>query len=204
MGFERTYQAIPADCGLIERVRDDPDLAAAFQFLPNYFAEGGAAEAGPPWPAEAELQQAVRVLLAPDAGLSGRHLYLDRRWDQVHYLLSANRRGQPGGPADAWFDVAVEGESGIAEHVSGSQGCPIRVTPPAAVNEVAAALGPVTADLLRPHYDLFAMEAAGVYKAVAGRASETDWSYLSSLIVGLRAFYLDAAAHGYAALVVTD
>lgn len=204
MGVERSYQAIPAGSDLLERARTEPDIGELLAMAPFYFRRGMSPETGPSSPASLELRRLIHRLVEAEPGLTTRNQYLDRRWDQIHYLLSATRRGQRAEPDDALFDVALSGETAIDERVRGAQGMLVRYTSPKGAIEVANAFQRVELATLRGHYVLEAMEQAGVYKAFAGRASEDDWQYLKGLMLGLRAFYLDVAMHGDGVLVCTD
>jgi hypothetical protein len=204
MGLERSYQAIPADSGLIQRARFEPKIGELLSLVCLWFRQGLSPYSGPVSPESLELHQIVQRLVAAEPELARRNHDLDKRWDQIHYLLSARCRGQRMETDDALFDVAVEGEAKIADHVCGSQGVPVRYTSPGKVADVANALQRIDLDILKQHYSLAAMEQMGIYKAFAGRESDDDWEYLSKLVRGLSDFYLDAATHGNGVLVCTD
>src|SRR3954468_21041730 len=139
MGVERSFQAIPASSDLLERARNELGIGELLTLVRYYFRQGLSPETGPLSPYSLELQQIVRGLVAAEPDLATRNHYFDRRWDQIHYLLSATYRGQRMESDDALFDVAVEGETAIAEHVRGGQGILVRYTSPEMVTEVANA-----------------------------------------------------------------
>jgi hypothetical protein len=204
MGMERSYQAIPASCDLIERARNERELGEMLSLSCFYFRKSSEQHYGPPTTASVEFLRIIRALVAADPALSTRNHYLDRLWDQVRYLLSAKYRDEPATANDDLLDMAVAGEATIAEHVCGTQGYPVRYTSPNRVTEIAKALEQLDVDFLKRHYDLAAMERVGIYKAFAGRDSDEDWDCLGRLIVDLRRFYIDAAKHGDGVLVCTD
>jgi hypothetical protein len=204
MGLERSYQAIPGDSDLVQRARVEPCLGEWLSLVCIWFRQGSNPYAGPSSPESLELRQIVQQLVAAEPELARRNYDLDKRWDQIHYLLSGRCRGERMETDDALFDVAIEGEGKIADHVCGSQGVPVRYTSPGKVADVAEAMQRIDLEILKQHYDLAMMEQKGIYKAFAGRESEDDWEYLSKLVRGLSAFYLDAAVHGNGVLVCTD
>jgi hypothetical protein len=204
MGLERLFQAIPAHSTLIETAKTDHELGEILGLACLFFQDISRAADGPPSPARERLGREVSALLAQDPALATRNVDVDKRWDQLHFLLSASRRGEHAAHQDALFDLAIQGEATIADHVLGSQGYALRYTSPSMVASVAEAFAPLDVAALHRHYDLAAMEAQGVYKAFAGRESPEDWRYLSMLIEKLRLFYLDAACAEYAVLVHTD
>jgi hypothetical protein len=206
MGLDRVYQAIPVTSGLVERAREDETLGEWLGLVPFWFRKGlgGGLSPGTPEPGELELWQRVRALLEQQPGLEARNCDLERRWDELHYVLSAHRRGEPGTATDALLDVAVRGESLIAKHVRSGQGVPVRHTPPERVAEIARVLAPMTWASLERHCVPDRMEAARVYKFFADRADEREWIWLRESFDRFRAFYLAAAEHGDAVLVCTD
>jgi hypothetical protein len=204
MGIERSFQAIPGGCNLIERARTQYDLGESLSLVGYYFKRGEGANRGPMTPIGVELDGIVREMIAADPGLAARNHYVDKRWDQIHFLLSGKYRGEPAESQDALFDIAIEGENLIAAHVCGGQGIPLRYTSPQTVKAVAGAFENIDVESLKRRYNLATMEERGIYKAFAGRESEEDWGYLRSLILELRAFYLDAAKCRNGVLVSTD
>jgi hypothetical protein len=204
LGLERLFQAIPADSTLVETAKADHELGEILGLACLFFQDISRGAEGPPSPARERLGREVSALLAQDPALATQNVDVDKRWDQLHFLLSASRRGEHVAHQDALFDMAIQGEAPIADHVLGSQGYPLRYTSPSVVASVAEAFEPLDVAALHQHYDLVAMEARGVYKAFAGRDSPDDWRYLSTLIEKLRAFYLSAARMKNAVLVHTD
>src|SRR5262249_2491767 len=116
MGFEMWYQALPPDSGLIELARSEPETAWGVSVGPIWVSrqKGGPSpgsegqEDNPIWDACCRLAG-----LHPD--LRMRNCYLDRRWDVLHYLLSASRRGEPATAADLAIDRAFDAGELVAE-----------------------------------------------------------------------------------------
>lgn len=202
MGFEISYQAIPADAGLIDRAIRDADYAGWLDSVPFWLRTGN----GPGPRAEdatAALWQDLTELVRRHPGFESRNCYLDRWWDKLHYLLSANRRGAAGSATDGLMDMAIKGGRLISDHARAPQGCPVRYTSPAEAAEIAQVLRPMRVEQLRPHYSPADMEAAGVYKFFAGR-DEREWEYLPDFFAAFRQFYLNVAEHDEGVIVCLD
>ena len=207
MGLDRKYQCIPATSGLIEWARRDEALRECgewFGSVPSWlWPDASLAPGGPPEPGELALWHRVRALREQAPGLAQRCCHLDRRWDKLHYVLSAHRRGEPCSETDALLDAAVDGELLIAEHLCSGQGVPVRYTPAERVTEIARVLAPMTWASLERHCIPERMEAAKVYKFFADRADAQEWAWLREAFEHFRAFYLLAAEHGDTVLVYT-
>ena len=135
--------------------------------------------------------------------LPRRNCDLDRRWDILHYLLSATRRGEPAA-ADRAIDQAFDGTWVVADHVRAGQGAPVRHLPPTAVAEVVAALEPMSEETLRARHHPAALQAASVYKFRADRADDAEWRWTADTFHALREFFRAAARTGDAVLTVRD
>lgn len=205
MGYELSYQAMPAGCGLVERARSDTDFGGQVELLPYWFTasvvrptpgnEGRVK--GPLWDFCCEL-----VGRHPELG--GLHCRLDRFWDRLHYLLSATRRGEPSTPADRAVDRAFDAGDLIADHVHGGQGVPVRYLPTASVREVAAVVGPMSHTDLAAHFRPPRMQAAHVYKLGGFESDEAEWRWITRYFDEFRGFFMAAAAGDYVVLVVKD
>jgi hypothetical protein len=205
MGLDMSYQAIPADCDLIERARHDKVLGEMLCSVPHWMREFDY----PPlklWPEADELRQELLELDRRHPGLANRNCYLGRRWDMLHYLLSANRRGRHCAHTeeDLVLDMAVHGEREIAGHVRAPQGHAVKYVSPEVVELIAVLLEPMTAVTLRVHYDPTWMVARGVYKFFADQADSSEWGYIVDSFVSFRDFYLATARHGESVLVCLD
>jgi Domain of unknown function (DUF1877) len=202
MGLDMSYQAIPADSGLLERAREDVELGEMLCLIPLWLEEGRGPRPGRCAAADA-LWHELNELARRHPGLEKRNCYLLRWWDELHYLLSVNRRGRAGPAADELLDKAVRGGAMVAEHARGPQGIPIRYVTPAEVAGIADLLGLLTVEQLRACYSPADMEAAGVYKFVAGR-DELDWEYLPQYFEAFRRFYRDVAGRDECVIVCLD
>ncbi|AKQ68383.1 hypothetical protein A176_005295 [Myxococcus hansupus] len=206
MGVETSYQAIPEGTALLERAIQDPDLGELLGLL-NSSLHGSwyesARRGGPPLnETEETLQHMALSLEHAHPGLKQRFYTLDRRWDMLHFLLSAERRGEPSLPLDDLFTVAVRGGALLAPHIRGGQGHPIRIVSAAQTQALAARLAEVSQNDLRRHYVPERMEEAAVYKWFAAHVSDSTWPVLWDAFEGLRDFYREVAAHGEAVLVI--
>jgi hypothetical protein len=194
------YQALPADCDLIERARKDKTLGEILPLVPGWIYGGFSWKAGS-WPEAENLWKECCELIRRHPGLDRRTCYLERYWDILHYLLSPKRRGAPDTEEGKALDSAVVGDSEIADHVRAGQGVPLRHVAPDKVELAAVVLEPMTADRLREHYNPARMEALGVYKFWADRADESKWRHITEYFAAFRTLYLDAARHGEGVLV---
>jgi hypothetical protein len=203
MGLDMSYQAIPEACDLIERARHEKGLGEMLCLVPLWFSNG----VGPTrrsWPEAELLWRQLCELAGQYPGLAQRNCYLGRCWDKLHYLLSANRRHEPGSEEDTLLDKAVRGAAEIAAHVRAPQGVPVMYVSPAEVELIGVVLEPMTTASLRVHYSPAKMEASGVYKFWADRADESEWRHIDDSFVTFQTFYLDAARHGEGVIVCLD
>jgi hypothetical protein len=203
MGVEMWYQAIPDEGALIELARQDVEIGDIFSLLPSWIVQGGPS-ARRPWPPAERLWKVVCELAQQHPDLMKRNCYLEKWWDKLHYLLSPNRRQNPGTGEGMLLDKAVLGDREIAEHVRGSQGAPVKYVAAPEVERIACLLRPMTSEILRVNYAPEKMEAAGVYKFWADRANESQWDAIASYFEHFRNFYLDAAKHHEGVIVVLD
>lgn len=203
MGLDMSYQAIPPECDLIERARQEQELGEMLCLVPLWFRAGDGPRSRS-WPEADKLWRELCELARQHPGLAKRNCYLDRWWDKLHYLLSANRRGGPGSEEDLLLDKAVRGDSEIAEHIRAPQGVPVKYVAPDEVELIAVLLEPMTAESLRVHYSPVKMEASGVYKFWADRADDTEWRHIEDYFARFQLFYLEAARHGEGVIVCLD
>jgi hypothetical protein len=205
MGFEMSYLALPHDCGLIELARSRPDVAEDVAMLPYWFTRA------PRRPAPGNEAVRDTPLWAWSCDLAARYpslgtlsCDLDRRWDILHDLLSATRRGEPASPRDHAIDRAFNAGELISEYARAGQGVPVRYLDRESARQVAAAVGPLRHADLRTHFEPRRMEANGVYKFWADRMDDAEWRRVESYFDAFRAFFLAIAAAGSAVVIVRD
>jgi hypothetical protein len=122
-----------------------------------------------------------------------RHLDLDKTWHLIHFLLNG----------DAWQGAwplfgAVLGGTEVSDEDVGYG--PARYLRPAEVAEVAAALDPITPEVLWSRFDAAAAESAEIYP-VPWAGGADDQEYVTAYYAHLRAFFATAARAGDAVLV---
>ena len=206
MGVDTDYQAIPEGTALLERAIQDPDMGELLGLLHSSLYGSwyeSARRGGPPLnETEEALQQMALSLEQAHPGLKQRYYTLDRCWDMLHFLLSAERRGEPSLPLDDLFTIAVRGGALLAPHIRGGQGHPIRFVSAAQTRALAARLPEVSQIDLRRHFSPERVEAEAVYKWSATNVTDSNWPMLWDYFEGLRDFYREVAAHGEAVLVI--
>lgn len=202
MGLDMSYQAIPGTCDLIERARSDQAIGEILCCVPYWFRKGHGPKAGS-WPEGELLWQHLCELEKLYPGLERCNFALDRAWDELNYLLSANRRGEEAAEEDTILDKAIRGSGEIADHVRAPQGIHVRYVNPCEVELIGLVLEPMSSDNLRVHYSPKKMEFRKVYKFWADRAGEFEFS-AARYFDGFRAFYLEAARRGDGVIVCLD
>lgn len=202
MGLDMSYQAIPAECELIDRARQDDELGEMLCVVARWFRTGVGPKA---WPEAEKLWRELCELAAQHPGLEKRNCFLDRWWDKLHYLLSANRRDEAGSEEDDLFDKALRGTSVMMlKRARAPQYLPVKYVAPAEVEMIAVLLQSMSTESLRVHYVPTKMEASGVYKFWADRADESEWTHISDYFTDFRTFYLEAARHKEGVIVCLD
>ncbi|MCE9567126.1 MAG: YfbM family protein [Planctomycetes bacterium] len=126
-------------------------------------------------------------------------IQVDKAWDGIAYLLSAERRATDDLylPADP-LAQAVVGREEMLGYGWFEEGKEPLILKPTDVRKIAAALKPVQQKHLRANYDVEAMRAADVYTAGA------DVKYLLGYFASLKAFYVQAAQAGAAVVIYTS
>jgi len=195
MGVELEYQAIPTGQMLIERTRTDIEFGESLCLLSFLLRHKVDESFGP-------MRDVAQRLLVEHPGLLKRYCDLGKRWDELHYLLSATRREEPPTDDDRAIDKAFRDGEVIADHVRGTLGHPIRYMTPADVVAVARVIGGMNEESLRAHYDPVRMEAEGVYKFWADRADDAEWKWLVEEFTRFRTFFQLVADRSEGVLVM--
>jgi Domain of unknown function (DUF1877) len=204
MAFDRSYQALPEPCQLLEQARLDPKLGEMLQFTryalgnsKKFFANTS--------PIKGTFQRLLQDLVLRHPGIEKRNYDAERRQDSLLYLLSEDRRHGRVDMTSA-HDMGskiVNGASALSEHLRGTQRLPLRYSSALEVQEMASYLEGIPLDDLRKVYDPVHMEVQAVYKFFSDRA-EQEWEFIGSIFEGLKAFYSKVAAYQEGILVVTD
>jgi hypothetical protein len=127
-----------------------------------------------------------------------RYLYLDKAWDRIDYLLSAERRAQTTfSRREDLFYLAIHGDGVLNAAVDVGYG-PATFLSPQAVAQVAATLRPIDTKGLRKHWNTVKMGAAGVYGNLEGPGV---WQYVRYYFEEFKVFYTAAADFGHAIIV---
>jgi len=197
MGLELRYQAMPEECSLLERARHDLEFGRLLQFFEPIAKEE---EEEQTWIDFAlEVRQTIRLY----PGIEQRNFSLDRRWDQLYYLLSEARRKSEPRDETSLIHQAIFGGDVLHPDVKAGQGIPIRYLPPADVLQVVALLATVTSEALQAHFNPSAMREAAVYK-IRGDEDEFDFKYLQQDFGALKTFYEQAVMHHEGVLTCLD
>ena len=202
MGLDMSYQAIPAKCDLIERAQHNQTVGEMLCRVPHWFRNGHGPKLGT-WPEGEQLWQHLSELAIQYPRLERWNFDLNRCWDELHYLLSANRRGEKAAEEDNFLDKALRGSSQIADHVRAPQGIHVRYVAPSEVELIGVVLQPMKTESLRVHYSPKKMEQRQVYKFWADRAGEFEFS-AARFFDSFRAFYLEAAMRGDGVIACLD
>ena len=139
---------------------------------------------------------------------------VDKAWHGIHWLLTGSGDDQPPTPRRRGLfrrraaGPTPSGPESLAvlggEPVGADNGYgPARYLRPDEVAAVAAALQPLTPELLADRLDLASMDAEGLYPQIWDEEDVYE-AYLSPIYAALRQFYLDAAARGAAVLLAID
>jgi hypothetical protein len=205
MGYETSYQAIPADCGLIEMARDNAEVARDLALINIWLGRDN----NRPAPGREDAHKGLLWnwccdLAGKHPDLHMKHCYLDRYWDKLHYLLSATRRGETITPDDLAIDRAFNAGSLVSEHALAGQGVPVRYLTPLEVRAVAAVVGPMTHAALAAHFQPVRMEHSGVYKFHAAHADEHEWPWIIDFFDRFRDFFRNAAEEDLIVIIVRD
>ncbi|RKH74549.1 DUF1877 family protein [Corallococcus aberystwythensis] len=206
MGLDARYQALPGGSLLLELARRNAGVGGWLSSI-TWMLQDPRKESlapGGPDPGELLLLGAVRDALKTRPDLATHQVDLQRRWDHLHFVLSAHRRDAPGTEDDSLAGIAINGEERIGPHVVATQGVPLRYTWPETVERIARMLESFPFDSHREHFTFERLSQAGVYKCPREKNVEEDWQWLRERFDLFRAFYVTAAKHGDGVLVCVD
>ncbi|WP_375759750.1 DUF1877 family protein [Corallococcus exercitus] len=208
MGLDASYQALPGGSPLLALARANAGVGGWMISVTRLLKDPREESLAPGGPDADELVllEAVRDILRTRPDLATQQVELHRRWDHLHFVLSARRRDGLGmdDNDDSLAGIAIQGEAGIARHVVAPQGVPLRYTRPETVERIARMLEAVRFDSLREHFTVERMRQAGVYKCPHEDGLEEAWQWLRERFDLFRAFYVTAAKHGDGVLVRVD
>ena len=195
MGLDNVYQAMPENCSLLERSRYDADFGANL----TDFEQCAAA-------AQEEIDErgndqtyldfvsAAKLLCKERPQLFERRLFLGRRWDMIHYLLSEERRrGYCANDSD-WVKRFIHGGEVLNEYIKDISGHHIFYLAPGEVSELWIKLGDITSETFREHWNPSLMYEAGVYKMHAAD-DERQLEYIETDFNDLRNLFFEAMTH---------
>jgi hypothetical protein len=201
MGVEVRFQAIPEDCELLKRARQDRELAELTQFFdgtdtPLYETRTKSVEI--------YFINAVKELFTQRPGLVDRYLYAGgRKFDQIIYLLSPAARTEDSKSDHSLIKKAIMGSERLHPEAQATQGRPIGFVPASNVQIIAEFLNSVTFEQFHKHYDPVKMFEMGVYK-MHPNDDEEQFKYIWAEFEDIRNIYQAAATHGEAMITVID
>lgn len=199
MGLDMSYRAIVPGTVLYKMVAGDPQ--AAFYF--GLYGYGELPEYASATPDVIEYRAEAEKIDEDHPGIETRHLDLYRHWDMLHYLLSDIRRREVPYDENDLMYKAINGGAKMGEAFVMPQGVPITYLTPDEVKEISNALGKITPDMLREHWDPQSMREAGVYK-IRGDEGEADLEHLLIEFDNFADFYLMASVFDEGVLVFCD
>ncbi len=203
MGIETELQAIPENCELLDRAKSDPEFGDQLPHLPSWYHRGSPSLPDyKDFPAERDFWEMAVELARRHPGLERRNAYLDRWYDKLHFVLSAKRRGEAAESNDELWESAIKGEFVLADHITSCQGFPVRYVTAKQVTKIAVAVEHLQFSDLVVNIDCQRMDEMSVYKSCSDDSPAEEAKFLSEYFTAFRDFYLDAAAHEEAALVV--
>ncbi|GMU05307.1 DUF1877 family protein [Corallococcus caeni] len=206
MGLDASYQALPGGSPLLELARRNTGVGGWLISVTRLLRDPREESLAPggPDPDELELLEAVRDILRTRPDLATQQVDLARRWDHLHFVLSARRRNAPETKDDSLGGIAIQGEEEIAPHVVAPQGVPLRYTRPETVARIARMLEAFPFDAHREHFTFERLRQASVYKCPHEEDIDEAWHWLRERFDLFRAFHVTAAKHGDGVLVRVD
>jgi hypothetical protein len=206
MGKDAQYQAIPEDCELLLRARQDRRWAEELQFFPYHMRISVERRRWTKTSPEVANAAAALVQEKPDI-LERNYVGSSRAYDAIRYLLSSFRRerGLWEWEADqSLIRKAIYGAERLHPEAMATQGMPIGFVPAREVVVIAEYLARITAADLREHYDPPLMLERQVYRVHDLTYSEEVFQFIWKEFAGMQNIYQQAAAHGEAMITVID
>ena len=188
------YQAIPDNCNLLARSRQEDEFCRHLLYFPIYALMSQAEfeyETEVDGEAEdrsfIEFTDEARKLIRDYPGIEERNL-VDRKWDMLYYLLSPHRRNRSEQHAvEDWANKAIFG-SEVLSPGGENIGHTIHYLSPIEVYEIQDKLDRFDPETLGAHWNPVAMRRASVYK-IGGSENDEDFQYLQELFEQFKAFY---------------
>ncbi len=203
MGREASFQAIPENCELLIRARQDRKIAEDMQFSLMEATE----EPNPRYersPEEQYFYDVVQELIRAHPGLEKRYFYAGARtYDAIVYLLSPARREGEWDGDQSFIKKAIYGVELLHPEARATQGVPIGFVSRVDTKIIADYLEQITMEQLHEHYDPQQMYEVGVYK-IGPYADEQRFQVIWDEFVGMRDVYRAAADHCEAVITVID
>lgn len=203
MGKDAQYQAIPEDCELLLRARQDRRWAEALVSFHGVATIGK--RPSPRMHTFPEFVNAVLLLVEENPGITQRYfIAVSRQFDAIMYLLSSARRAGESWKTDqSSIRKVIYGNERLHPEALATQGRPIGFVPANSVASLSDYLAGITREKLHQHYDPQRMFQAGIYK-MGPNASEKDFQIIWEEFAGMQNIYQQAAAHGEAMITVVD
>lgn len=203
MGREASFQAIPENCELLIRARQEREIAEDMQFSLMEATE----EPNPRYersPEEQYFYDAVQELIRVHPGLEKRYFYAGARtYDAIIYLLSPARREEEFDGDQSLIKKATWGVELLHPEARATQGVPIGFVSRVDTKIIADYLEQITMEQLHEHYNPSKMSEAAVYKMGPNR-DERRFQVIWEEFVGMRDVYRAAANHDEAVITVID
>ena len=121
---------------------------------------------------------------------------VDRAWDAIHFLISANR-AYPDQEEDADALALDHSVLGGKLHKGVNRGSgPAGVVLPAEVKRIAELLDGLSQEEMKERFDPEAMDTAEVYPEIWKQEAEAAWEYVWDYYLRFKEFYLRTAKEG--------
>jgi len=199
MGLDQHYQAMPPDCELLRRSRFDPEFGSylsSFSYFSDHIPEEmQRVNAGS---TKFDFLAEMLALMADHPGIEDRFLDFGRRWDMLHFLLSAERRSEAIDEPD-WAYRAIHGGEILHPEVQSGIGITIKYLTPAEVSDIWERLVLLDTDEVGARWNQERMKEAAVYKY--NQMRECDWF---EDFERFTEFYFKAMAHDEGVIITCN